>query len=460
MKIFEKIKIKNGKEYKIFNISFFKKKTENGKRIFFLFNRKIFPKTDLNKNKLKSIYTKIFNYNKKYFSKDKIAVFIPDSMAIAEFTTKIHTIAPNDFDMFVDVKNMLNFNKLKNLNNKQNKNIIPYQAYSYFAKYFNYYAKIFVLGGSPHHINALNEAIKTKNEKNRFLLIHDGILIDLIIAYFKNKNFEDCIREFYPEKINLLESFDKQDIYAFCRDNNMVFIKPIIKMTGINHIIALNDRVKELILADLDDEERKNIKIDVIYLPFEKFNYSRKIKISKNKDDFIIGTFGIQSKIRQTKEIIEAVNMLNDNNIKTKLLIAGYSVKDYVNSLNLDLKNVIMFEKPTAKKWLALLNSVDLAIQLKSNSFSNSSGPVSELVGLKKELILTENFVPKDIEEFFYFVPNNVSTQELYSLIVKIITQKNKKMINNEIIFEKYGFNALSNKIKEIVINNLGEKDE
>lgn len=410
----------------------------------------------------KKVIDKLKVLQKNYKKKDRIAVFIPGNGAIAEYTVRFHSTTPDDFDVFADISSLKDFDHLQSLISSNYSNIFPFLNYEDSKRYSNHIAKIFVLGNSPHHINSLNEAIKTKGENNRYLLLHEPVMLGTFWQPLGGpENIKKFIWEWYPELHKYKNDLETIDLYSFLRKYNIYLLKPLVELTGINNIIALNEKCEELIYKEFKNYQYKNkIKVDTIYLPYEKFENIDSFDYKDSNTEFIVGTFGCPSPSKQTCDIVNAINLLNTQGVKVKLLMAGPNITSYLKNFYDDFNNLIIIDNPPHKNWLKILNSVDLGIELRPNSHTNSSGCVSELVGLEKEVLLTENFVPSDLQKYFHFVSENVSVEELAKSIKNILYSKNKKMINTNYIFEKYSFKSLSEKIKNIIINNLGEKNE
>lgn len=389
--------------------------------------------------------------NKK--NKNKIAIFVGSSGAIAEWTIKTHSINTDDYDIFVDAKKYKEYLSILSFKKNNINNIYPFYLYKKFKKRLTYKAKIFVLGDSYHNINALSEAINSKNEKNRYLLIHDGCLFGLLYTYIKEENIDNFISKYYKNK-----KINTQKLYTSFLENKIFFIKPIIELTSINNIIALDKKVKELILKD--NSNNKDLKIESIFLPTEEINNVDNINLKEEKEQYILGIFGgFNPEKKPIDKILKALEILNKK-LKVKLIIVGSGVEKFFQEKKYSKNNIQIFEKPDSKLWLKLLNSVDLALELREEWFGYSSGVISELTGLKKKILITDAWCPDDLKDYYYTASQDVSCEELSNIIEKILkNQITKKQISNY-IFEKYGFNSLSNKIKEIVINNLGEKDE
>lgn len=402
------------------------------------------------------VLNKLFELKQEYEKKnlpERIAVFCPGELAIAEYTVRKHSTMPQTYDIISDIQTLEQFNHLISLIKEPVKNLIPYANYQ-DSKYFsNHIAKIFVLGNSPHHMMSFNEAIKTAGEKNRYLYLHEPILAGPFLAMLNNdiNKLKEFIVDWYPWLKNKVNEVEFTDVNAFMIDNNIFFIRPLLNLTKINKIIALNEKCKNLILKELTPLEASKINIDVSFLPIEKFEGIERINIQKNEKEYIIGCFGIASKFKSTEKVIQAVNILNKQNFNVKLILVGPNISDYLNFYpEEDKKHILIYNNPDNKTWLELMNSVDLALQLRPNANTDSSGCVSELIGLNKRFITTTSFVVDDFKAICDFVDSDITSEELAKAIKTNLENLHDNKINDD-IFLKYSFKACAEKIKEFV---------
>lgn len=477
MKIFNKLTENEIKKYFIFNICFLKtKKGEINNQIFkklYFFGVKVLEinKDRISANKKKVIYlfgVKIYEYKKavcrsvinkgdEIFKqrcsgfKDRISVFLSGYGAVAEYQTKLFSSLPNNYDIFVDCYSMKEFKNLNSISKNHASNIIPYANYDKNRSIVHSIAKIFVLADSEHHINSLNEAIKTKGESNRYILLPEPVLIGLFFKKLSDSG--DSFKDFMLKQYPMLDGKIKDNnFYEVAKTYDCYFIKPLIELTGITNFIVYTNHNKNRILKEV---ERENIKINVkvINHSYERLSNIGKLNIKRKSGEFIIGTFGGPSYLKQTKEIIEAVDILNKEGFAIKLVISGFMIDKYISKNNINTDNLIVVDsKNNNKKFLEAMNSVDLAIQFRPKAFSASSGCVAELFGLKKEILVNEGFVPEDIKQYFNFAPDEYLTpQEIANIIKDILVKGERKMNPTDDVFKKYSFENVSKEVYDYV---------
>lgn len=88
---------------------------------------------------------------------------------------------------------------------------------------------------------------------------------------------------------------------------------------------------------------------------------------------------------KSTYIIIKSINILNKKyNKKIKLVVSGYGADEYVKNTNKTLQeNIISITSKNDKDFLSILNSVDIAIQLRNYPHSESSGVICQLLSYK-----------------------------------------------------------------------------
>lgn len=400
-----------------------------------VFNKAIEEEFDKNSDiKSKVIYICgeiLMKSNKALKNNSKIAVFTGGEMAISEYTVKTHAKENDKFDIISGVETLEQLERMVNLSSG---NIIPYITYKKHQNEFNHCAKIFVLGNSGHHQNAMEEAVATKGEKNRFLYLHEAQMYGAVHTFFNfHCNYKNPLLKWYSSK-------HLETVY---------WIRPLIELTGINHIFVNNEKAKELILLDVTEKQRKDLKIDIMFLPIEDLSSIKPIKIKKS-DEYIVGSFGIPQKEKNTDKIIDAIYHLIRQGYNIKLLLAGYYVNNYLEELDENKKSFILaYEQPPHNELFSLMKSVDLAVQLRPKPHGENSACVSELLGMGQKIITTKGFMSEIVKDYCYFVDPNISTEALANIIIEKL--KETSSTNSFDLIKTYSLENLSQKVYEKV---------
>ena len=106
------------------------------------------------------------------------------------------------------------------------------------------------------------------------------------------------------------------------------------------------------------------------------------------------------------------------------------------------------FETKDTEDFISLMNSVDIAIQLRNNTIGESSGVINQLLGLNKKIITTKGFVSKELSKSVREVKPFISAEELALEILYYL--EDKTIIDNSELIEKYSFENLGKKILEL----------
>ena len=373
--------------------------------------------------------------------KKKVAIFSPlppEKTGIAPYTLKTVINSQDKFDVISDITNI---GILEDYISRKIYNVIPYKSYYLADKYCNYASKIFVLGNSEHHLTSLNEAIRTMGEKQRFVYLHESALYFLFFAMFKHDldKIKLFLKEWYPlfaEEIDKIKSLES--LYELVKYHRIFCVKPLLALTGINNIIVNNEYAKKLIEEEIGNTINLNIK--VLFHPIPKFTPIDSEPSIKTSAKFIIGSFGISDDTKMTAEIIQAVDKLAAKGISIKLLLAGYQVSGYLKSKGIRSKNIIIKHSPSDEELFKLMQSIDLAVQLRKNPHGESSGCIAQLLGLNKKILTTENFVDNKFKDFVYTLPSDADTEDLEKKILFCLQEPDK--LNN--LYEEYSYEKLA----------------
>lgn len=408
----------------------------------------IFEKEFMNFTAIEKYFNEIKN------STEKNAIFLAGSMAIAEYTVKIHSNDPESFDIFADVQNFAEWNYLRSLHKNAYKNVFPISSFKTISKIQKYKNKIFVLGNSEHHKEVLKIACETKGESNRWFILHEPYLIGLFWSFITD-DFNKFITNYYP---NIKEQINEvKDINSLLLKNHNYFIRPLIEMTGIKNFILYSKKNEETLLSE--QIKHKDIKTFSLPFPIQKLENILPSKYIFPDVDCLIGSFGMPNDLhKRISLLIQAVHLLNKTGqTKVKLLIAGISAGAYEKTVDSNLKqDVIFLDNVQNNDWLPLLNSVDFAVQLRENAFSFSSASVAELLGIGKRTLVTKGMVESEWEKAGYvrFIDEGLNVKEMAEVLKDEIQNKYTPKKYDK-IYNEYSFENNCQRIKTILDENL-----
>ena len=338
----------------------------------------------------------------------------------------------------------------KDIKTKKLDNIIPYVSYPYAHLHKNYIGKIFVIGNSEHHKTSLMEAIKTKGEKHRLLYLHEAFVLFAFYPYldFNEEKIKQFIAHWYPQLYTEIQNVSMGELYNFLRSKNIGMIRPLIALSGIKHIAVNNDLAKKMILDELTDKEKDGLKIDVLFHPIEDYSSVKKIELPSKT--YTVGSFGMPLVGKYSDLLINAVKNLNENGHKVNLILAGYSVSSWLKENSIENYDwLIPVDGPSDEYLSQLMHSVDVAVQLRKSPHGESSGCVSQLLGMDQNIITNTGFISLELEKYCTAI-SDVNIDTLGTAILKSMKGKHK---HNDLC-KKYSFAELAKKLY-----NLSQED-
>jgi hypothetical protein len=403
----------------------------------------------------RKIYTKLLALKQAFFKPDlNTAVFgvlPPEISGIAYFNAKTFGIS-KQFHIYSDFANYNYYDEASNNITKEN-NISSINIFPIANSLFNYKKKIFVLGNSTHNIPYFKAAIKEKDKKNCFLFCHEINLSNLLFFYLTLRDYKQIIKTVYPDLFYDSFEFDNLPVNNI-REAVRYGFRGILFLTNITNIIVNNDKAKQLLLDDIKNTIYENtVSIKTVFLPVTKINVKTDTKLSNiDYDGLKIGTFGMCINFSKAVDIIiKSVVLLNEKyNIKSKCILAGYNVDEYILSeVPSELHRYILgFSDCSQDQLFSIMDQVDIAVQLRNNPHGESSGVIHQLLGLNKKVIVSEKFLDNRLESFCTIVPRFISEDALARVLYD--TYKNNIGIDASILFKKFGFSNLAEAILEI----------
>ena len=383
--------------------------------------------------------------------RDRIAVFSPmppEESGIANFSAQLHGVEPEKWDVFAGIDSVdVYARNIAEVGEKYN--VLPYAFYKNDLNgRVDYRALVYVIGNSQFHYDAVDAAVRSKGAGNRWLYLHEAELVNALFRQTSDAD-EDIytfLRRWYPER-NLKPFGTDVPVSIQCQRQNVFGVRALVELTGIDKLIVNNSRCRELVLSDLTAEQRKRVRVERLFHPIERQAVAEENKIRFGSEgQKVIGSFGIPSSVKGTELVAAAVARLNRDGFSCKLLLAGYQAKQYVEHvLPNDCAAHCLVPDGTddSKTFRRIMAGVDLAVQLRLEQHGESSGCVSQLLGLGTPVLTNRGFAEPDQEEHCHCVSAEPSVDELAKAIKSALLSKERKtMPDNEIA--KYSFEAAS----------------
>lgn len=424
---------------------------EFGAKILRMFEPSLFVKKIINRLHWLQEQTK-----KHSEMSDKCAVFAvlpPAKTGIAPYSYKVHLrYGKEAWDVFAPNLTAHSFqSRFCGF-----RNVFPITFYNIADYRMNYFAKLFILGNSFHHLPVLQKAIQTRGVPNRALYLHEAYLFNLFSSLYSSyKGIKNLLTDWYPSISNEIE--DLTDTDQFCtvlHKHSVYMLRPLVYLTGINHIIVNNQRCKRMVLSEFSAEEQLKIKVDVLYHPIESLYPTQILNLKDSNYSYVVGSFGIPSTQKFSKEILDAVEFLNNKGLRVKLIFAGYATRGSYVDIGKDFVTII--DSPDEQTLINLMASVDLAVQLRcKENNGESSGCIAQLLGIGQKLLTTKNFVDEEMEKYC-----NICTTEECQSISQLALQIEKSLLKSvtykkEDLVQFFSYEKLSNLLFRLITNNL-----
>jgi len=422
---------------------------ETNKKSNTLFNG-INNKINLNFDRL--LYQKkTLNINIPYIA--VFGVLPPEKSGIAIYNAKTFSIS-DDFHVFSRFFSLNDYEIAKeSVKENYNDNFFPIDFYSTAKTIFCYSKIIYVLGNSFHNVSYLDAAIKNQDKENSYLYCHEVFFHDLLRSFLDFPVYKKVLCNAYPELAHEISNYNIESIENI--RNLCNGIRVILLLTGISNVIVNNNIAKEKLLDDIKGTIfENNVKANVLFLPISK----EKINILKDPDlsnilGIKIGVFGIcDNKYKSTDVIFNAIILLNEKyNIKSKCILAGFGVDSYVKTIiNESNKNYLFwYSDITDEQIISLMDQIDIAIQLRNYPHGETSAVVCQLLGLNKNIIVSEKFIGSTLEKYCTVVKRLISTEELAETIYKMLNETPKNIDSSKLI-EEMSFEKLADTVRKL----------
>ena len=398
-------------------------------------------------------------WNDRPGSRDKrVAVFSPmppERTGVADFSQKLHMCDPDRYDVIAKVATGREYKRaLADWGVKYN--VIPYDFYrNALSAPADYAARVFVVGNSSYHEQIVAEALRTRGESGRFLHFHDALIAGAMekVRQAEDSSWGRFLSKWYPEKSDLSDCPSESSARdEFCRQHGAMCARVLVERSGIDDVIVNNARCRDLILADLTEDQRRRVKVHELFLPIERIDVKRKVTFPDAKGAAVIGSFGIPHPTKGSELIVAAVRRLNETGFRCRLLLAGFGAEHYLAGLSAEERTYCLPPMDTSDFgfFLSLMASVDVAVQLRVRQHGESSGCISQLLGMGTKLIVNRGFVDEAQEHLCFSVPQSPAVEDLMKAIRQACAEAGGTKGSGDAL-DGYSFAAASRKLLSIV---------
>lgn len=241
---------------------------------------------------------------------------------------------------------------------------------------------IFVLGNSAHHVKVLQAAISTRLgcRQRRLAYLHEANLTLLLRAYLGTR-FEDLPPSSpadggKPWIRSALEA--APEIGSGLRF--------LAETAGFDGLIVNSHACRDLIRAALGPAADRWA-IDVAFLPLAQ---SAAPDRSPATGPLHVGTFGIGGDSKRLDLVARGIDLLARTR-PVRLTVAGWAAKRHCQAVGIAaLPFVEIHDAIDDARLEELMRTVDVAVQLRTPTHGESSGAVARLLGLGKQVVVTD----------------------------------------------------------------------
>lgn len=394
---------------------------------------------------------------------DRVAVFSPmppEATGIANFSIKLHMAEPEKWDVFAGEVSRADFEANLRKHGAAY-NVMPLSFYQDALKRPEAHRAFVYVVGNNHcfHSAIIEEAIRSQGRPNRWIYLHEAMIQGPMIALMaaRGTTFADYLKEWYPEKHVDFTGLIDDRFCAALQDNHILGVRPLVAMSGIDHLIVNNARCRDLVLKDLLPEQRARVVIEQLFLPIEKSPAVEPRRVVTDGTP-VVGTFGTPHIFKGTGLVAEAVHLLNTQGTPCRLLMVGSDVTGFAaRHFTPEEREHCIFWDDEADLGIfhQLMVGTDVSVQLRTAQHGESSGCVNELLGMGVPVVTNRGFVDADLEPACYCTDPQPTAQNLAETLRQALSETKRRGMTDE-LFARYSFVRASRMLFDCV---CGDRD-
>jgi glycosyltransferase involved in cell wall biosynthesis len=245
-----------------------------------------------------------------------------------------------------------------------------------------YRGQLFVVGNSHHNAAItvqLRQARHFPSSTPLHLYIHDPCLLNLCfrVSRAENIDFRKTLCASYG--LSMSRSFDFEDLIA----DKIYGVRSLFSDVKVSSVIVNSKAAAAMIATELP-----NVPVHVMFLPVLPVQVASPIK--RVPGNFRIGSFGLAHEFKQTELISAAFQTIRKTIPNATLVLAGFEVGQYAAAHGLRPEDGYeVHDTPDDEQFDALLNSVDVAVQLRRHNLGENSGPIARLLEIGKPVVVS-----------------------------------------------------------------------
>ncbi|BDU75310.1 hypothetical protein METESE_02680 [Mesoterricola sediminis] len=245
-------------------------------------------------------------------------------------------------------------------------------------------ACVLQMGNSAHHVETLAAFTRVRGAGGRRIVyLHDAQLVRLWTARFGSDPFRirRFYREHYPDRtFGLMDLYMPQDAESATPRG----IRPLVALTAPDLLVVNNAFCADLVRRDLDGWGGAP-PIRQLFHPIP----ARPNGVQQPPRRRRVGHFGAIGNGKRIEVLLEAMGQVTAQEPAT-LVLAGYEVGRFAHRHGLDrLPWIEIHDSPPDDRLTALMESVDVGVQMRSQTQGESSGVVAQLLSLGRPVIVS-----------------------------------------------------------------------
>lgn len=381
-----------------------------------------------------------------------------DKTGISNFNRQTFSCASHSVDFFADFDSVHEMSSSSMAGDKGDYRYFHIDFLSSAILQRRYRAIIFVLGNSDHNFPVAKAIRQFKNIRPNtkvFVHVHDAILLNLckLSAAHQGDDYAEVSRSLLTHKL------PAQEIASLPTISDSVLVNH--GTTGINYllkdfhhdgIIFNSEAARDFFKADMvvADEKKMHVLFHPVFEPF-----APKARESRRDRHIRIGTFGVPGGDKRTLDVCRAFDIFHQKYPNSSFVLAGFHARSFALANNIENgRNGYLIDEPaTTDELLELMQSCDIAIQLRLANNGESSGVVPQLLAKDVNVIATRVGSFCAFGEAVTFVESNISVQQLAELIYREVNKPSERSTHRARFVQEHSPLSFMEQLDQIIFD-------
>ena len=265
--------------------------------------------------------------------------------------------------------------------------VLPAEAFPAAALRGRHDAAIFVLGNSPHHAKVLEAMMRSRGTPARRLAyLHEAALDSLFRAWLgpDAERLPDP-RPAPSAALWIRRALSAKPALARC-------LRLLVERGELDGLIVNSAACRDLVVAAVGGPAAAP-PIEVVHLPVDDAAaplHDPAHDRAAAGGELRIGSFGLAGDTKRLDVLARALVILRRRR-PARLLVAGWEARSYCQRTGIDaVAGVEVIDAPDDDALASAMHAVDLAVQLRSPTFGESSGVVNQLLAIGTPLVVSD----------------------------------------------------------------------